>query len=143
MPRSLHGLVLALVPVLALAGCVPPEETPFWHLAGEPGLLYHVKQYYEHNAVEEAGLCPRPLFEGMTRSVVEEDTGERLVVTLGYAYSDFLRDGDDCSRLRPNRCFIMRECTGFNERTFTIAKRPGGFEVIDMSGLRRGRTWQR
>lgn len=131
-------LMFALL-ALVLTACVRPEETPFWDLAGEPGLLYWVKLHYERHAIEENGRCLHPQFEGMTRATILEDTDEQMVVTLGYAYTDFFRDGDDCNRFRLNRCFIMRECTGFGERTFTIARTPEGSAVVGMSGHRKER----
>jgi len=121
---------------LLLAGCAA-ETMPAWELAGEPGLLFTVKQYYERHAVEEAGFCRNPLLEGVSRTEILEESDERLTVRLGYYYRDFVHDGEDCSRLRPNRCFIMRECRGFAERTFTIAKGAEGGHVLEMSGASR------
>jgi hypothetical protein len=143
MSRSWQKLALACGLAAALAGCaVEPRDTPFWTLAGEPGLLWDVTQYYQRHAIEEGGRCLMPQFRGATHVAVLEDTEEQLVLALGYAYTDLVRDGDDCHRLRLARCFIMRECEGFSERTFTIARTPVGLEVVDMSGLRKHRPPQ-
>lgn len=137
MPRRWPKLILPFGLVLALAGCVEPREMPIWSLAGEPGLLWDVKRHYERHAMEEHGRCLMPQFEGVTRYVVLEETDERMVLALGYFYTDFARDGDDCSRFRPARCFIMRECRGFGERTFTVDLTPERPEIVAMSGPTR------
>jgi hypothetical protein len=127
--------------VVVLQACTDPKTNPAWELAGEPGLLYEVKRYYEHHAVEEAGICTRPLLEGATGSRVVEDTEDELVVDLTYYYRDMVRDrGDDCGPLRPNRCFVMVPCRGFAQRTFTIDRTAEGPKVVGMSGPERATT---
>ena len=137
-------LALGLV-ILGVAGCGNPRDNPAWSLGGEPGLLFAIKQYYELNAVEENGYCPNPLLEGVTHSRVTQAEPGRLQVDLGYYYRDAFRGGDDCSRFRLLRCGIMRECQGFAERHFVVAKAEEHQEqlkdqlkVIEMSGPRRG-----
>lgn len=131
--------VASVLGLLLLAACIDPKTSPIWELAGEPGLLYEVKRHYERNAVEENGQCPWPLLDGVTRSRVLEETEDRLVVEVGYYYRDRVRDDEDCDELRPNRCFIMRPCRGFAERTFTVDKTAHGAEVVAMSGPKRQR----
>jgi hypothetical protein len=133
---------LAVLPfVFVLQACTDPKSNPAWELAGEPGLLYEVKRYYEHHAVEEGGLCTRPLLDGATGYRVVEDTKGQLVVDLTYYYRDLVRDeDDDCSRLFPGRCFIMVPCRGFAERTFTINRTAEGPNVVGMSGPERATT---
>ena len=134
MPGKSVRRVVAVGALGALTACAA-----MWSLEGHPGLLYKVKQYYEWNATEEAGLCTRPILEGVTRSATIAETEDELVLQLAYYYRDFVRDDDDCSELRPARCFILPECRGFAERTFTIARRGEVLEVVDMSGEKRRR----
>lgn len=130
--------VLALALTLAGSACTDPTKMPGWELLGEPGLLFWVKQHYERHAVEENGICTAPLLDGATRARLVEETEDKLVVELAYYYRDMIRGPeDDCSRLRPARCFLMVPCRGFGARTFTVAKTADGLEVVDMSGPQR------
>lgn len=140
MPRwTRRGRAMAGAVVLALAGCAGVIGEG-WTLAGEPGLMTKVRQYYSRNATEEEGQCTWPIMEGVTRETVLEDNPERMEVLIRYAYRDFVRDeDDDCSRLRPNRCFIMVPCRGYAERSFTIDKTPEGMKVVAMTGGQRHR----
>lgn len=136
----------ALVPALLLvAACV---GSGVWELAGEPGLLFQVKQYYERNATEEAGYCTSPILDGVVGSEVVADDEDELVVRVRYAYRDAVRDDEDCEddpAFRPARCLNPR-CRGWNERTFTIARTADGLEVVGMSGATEDpsrRDWSR
>ena len=60
----------------------------------------------------------------MTSSSVQEQAADRLVVRVSYAYRDPVGQAS-------------RQCRGFGTRTFTVAKRADGFEVIEMTGPRR------
>ncbi len=134
--------------ILGLAACGDPRANPAWTLGGEPGLLFTIKQYYELNALEENGRCTAPLLEGVTHSEVSQTVPGRLEVELGYYYRDAFRNGDDCSRLRPLRCGVMRACQGFAARHFVIAQDKSQdrlqdqLKVVEMSGPRRGTVWQ-
>ena len=108
-----------------------------WELAGEPGLLLKVKNYYETRGLEEGGRCAAPLMEGVARTQVLSDNQDEIVVVLSYYYRDWVRDDDYDSR-RPWRSMgFMPECRGFAERTFTIDKGQDGFTVAGMSGPQR------
>jgi hypothetical protein len=141
MPEAGPKLALLALSALWLGAC-DPRTNPAWTLGGEPGLLFVLKQYYERNALEEGGVCSSPLLEGVTRSRVVEDDGDRLAVDLGYYYRDTIRDGDDCSRFRPLRCGVMRECQGFASRSFVVEREADGFRVIEMGGDQKRRRWQ-
>jgi hypothetical protein len=136
--RSLSRLA-ALMMILPLCASCDPYKMRAWELAGEPGLLFEIQQYYERNALEEGGRCPAPLLGGVARTEILEDTPEQMVLHLSYAYRDMIRDGEDCSEMRPARCGIMRECRGFAARTFTVARTDDGLEVVDMTGPQRRR----
>ena len=119
--------------LLALAGCAGMNS-----LAGRDGLVVPVRNYYADHATEEGGICPTPIIRSITSTEVLEETDERLVLRLRYAYQD-----------RSNTIevdalgFIMPQgCTGFATRTFTISVGPEGgpAEVLDMSGERRNIT---
>ena len=60
----------------------------------------------------------------MTSSSVEEQSADRLVVRVSYAYRD------------PS-FKLLTECKGFGTRLFTVARGAGGFEVLEMTGPRR------
>jgi hypothetical protein len=138
--RALACGLLALLCGLWLAGCSgDPNRNPAWELAGQPGLLLKVQNYYESRGVEEGGRCAAPIMEGVARSQVLSDDQSEMVIALSYYYRDWVRDGDDCDSLRPGRCMgFMRECRGFAERTFTIDKGQDGLSVAGMTGPQRG-----
>ena len=127
----------ALALTLVVGACAGFGEP--WTLAGRPGLMTQVRQFYHWNASEEGGYCPAPIMEAVTRERVLEENPERLEVLVRYAYRDWIRDGDDdCSRLRPGRCFLNVPCRGYNERTFLVDLSGPEPKVVDMSGeLRR------
>jgi hypothetical protein len=134
--KILRGLAVLLCG-LGLAGCsADPSQNPAWELAGQPGLLLKVQNYYETRAIEE-GRCTAPIMEGVARSQVLSDDPRQMVIALDYYYTDWVRDGDDCSPMQPLRCTIMRECRGFAQRTFTIDKGQDGLSVAGMSGPQR------
>ena len=138
-PTLARRLFPPLAIVLLLAGC-DPRTNPAWEFAGEPGLLYDIKLFYEKNAREEHGRCPRPLMDGITRAEVLDETGARLTVRISYAYRDWTMTGEDCDRLRPGRCFIQQACRGFSSRTFTLDRAAPDFKrVLEMSGEQRRR----
>lgn len=125
----------ALVCGLWLIGCAgDASQNPAWELAGQPGLLLKVQQYYESRGTEEGGRCTAPIMQGVARSQVLSDDPHQMTIKLSYAYRDWIRDRDDCDELRPLRCGIMRECRGFAERIFTIDKGQDGLSVAGMTG---------
>jgi hypothetical protein len=118
---------------LGLAACAANDE-----LAGQPGLLTDVKTYYDRYAIEEGGLCHTPEFRRATGSSIEEQTADRLVVRVSYIYSDprFKSGGYTGSSIvggQPGLAGPSR-CRGFSSRSFTIAKRADGFDVLAMTG---------
>jgi hypothetical protein len=102
----------------ALAACT---GGPSAELAGEPGLFTEVKRYYDRHGLEVAGVCRTPELGGVLRSRVLERDADRLVVRVGYTYND------------PNER-LLDQCRGVGERVFTVARRDGGLEVIEMTG---------
>lgn len=131
-----HGA--AVLVCLWLSGCAGgAEQNPAWQLAGQPGLLLKVQNYYESRGMEEGGRCAAPLLQGVARSEVVSDDSSELVIKLSYYYRDWVRDGQDCDRLRPLRCGVARECRGFAERIFWVDKGEDGLSVARMSGDQR------
>lgn len=117
--------------LLVLAGCAGMNS-----LAGREGLAVPVRNYYADNATEEGGICPTPIIRSITGTEVVEETDERLVLRLRYAYQDRSNSAVEVDALG----FIQPlGCTGFATRTFTISVGPEGgpAEVLDMSGERR------
>jgi hypothetical protein len=103
---------------LALVACAGGD------LAGQPGLGTAVKRHYDARALEEGGLCRTPALGLITSSSIEEQSAERLVVRVSYAYKD------------PN-FRLLGGCRGFGTRLFTVARGADGFEVLEMTGPRR------
>jgi hypothetical protein len=138
--RGIRRALAALLCGLGLIGCSgDPSQNPAWELAGQPGLLLKVQNYYETRALEEGGRCKAPIMAGVARSQVLADEPGQMVIALSYYYRDWVRDGDDCDRRRPGSCMmVMRECRGFAQRTFTIDKGAEGLSVAGMSGDQRG-----
>jgi hypothetical protein len=135
--RTARGLALLLC-ALWLAGCSGDAgQSRSSELAGQPGLMLKVRNYYETRGLEEGGRCTAPIMEGVARSEVLSDDPGQMVIALSYYYRDWVRDGDDCDPLRPGRCWLNRECRGFAERIFTINKGQDGPEVVGMSGPQR------
>ena len=77
--------------------------------------------------------------DAITKVEVLEDSAERLVLDIRYAYRDRLRDDENTRSRRP---FSSRKlCRGFESRQFTLAKGEGDeISVVDMTGLRRGQA---
>lgn len=121
---------------LWLCGCLDAGQNPAWTLAGQPGLLLKVQNYYESYGTEEGGRCTAPLLGGVSRARVLSDTPAQMVIELTYTYRDYLRD-NRCDPRRPGRCWINPECRGFAQRTFTIDKGQDGVRVAGMTGGQR------
>jgi hypothetical protein len=126
----------ALVCCLWLGGCVDASQNPAWTLAGQPGLLLKVQNYYESRGTEEGGRCSAPILEGVSQSRVISDDPSQMVIELTYFYRDWIRD-NKCDPQRPLRCRINPECRGFAQRTFFIDKGEDGLSVASMTGGQR------
>jgi len=113
LERLLCGLAL-----VAAAGCAGGQ------IAGQPGLKPVIQLYYDTRALEENGLCRSPELGLVTSSSIEEQSADRLVVRVSYAYKD------------PN-FKLLGDCRGFGTRLFTVAKGAKGYEVLEMTGPRR------
>lgn len=114
---------------LAVAGstaCVPIGCAALgsWDLAGRPGLLLPVKQYYEVRAFEQGGRCRAPELKGVTESEIINEQPGSLEVRVRYFYRDFAND-------QPG------QCKGFSERVFTVATQDDQYEVQMMTGDQR------
>jgi hypothetical protein len=89
-----------------------------------------VSSYYERHASEENGYCPSPYIDGITRRQVVEDSGDRLVLEVGYLYRDRSKDGGmDGGR---------GECVGYATRRFVLEKTEGSYQVVEMGASSRG-----
>jgi hypothetical protein len=116
-----------------LAACAgDPAQNPAWDLAGQPGLLYWVRFYYERNALEEDGRCSSPVLEGVSRTEVLAEDDEQLVIRLTYRYRDFSVTSRGCWG-------FLRECEGFSIRTFTVTRTGGELRVSAMGGPQKRR----
>jgi hypothetical protein len=113
---GLAGFACGLA-LVACAGCAT-------QLAGDPGLEVAIKRHYDARAMEQGGLCASPKLDLVTSSSLQEQTVGRLVVRVGYAYSDPVVKASG-------------RCRGFGTRSFTVAKSADGFEVLEMTGPRR------
>lgn len=137
--RAQRSLVALVLVCSGLTACQQYwRESGVWDIGEHQGLLLDLSNYYHRHAIEEGGRCHSPYIDGVTHAATGDVEDGGFDVLLRYYYRDFLNDGDDdCSRLRPLRCTIMRECRGFSERRFKVAETETGFDVLDMSGARR------
>jgi hypothetical protein len=123
-----NGIVVASVLALAACTTLPPEVE---RTSGRD-VQRVVSNHYERFGVEEHFNCLAAYMDGITRWEVLEETGDRLVVRVGYYYKDRVRsDPHDDSMLRVGP---LLECSGFGERVFTLdlgGERP---RVVGMSG---------
>ncbi|MEZ5823817.1 MAG: hypothetical protein R3C97_03450 [Geminicoccaceae bacterium] len=126
------GMLLAGLTLLLMPGCgyKGPE------LAGIAGLQTKVRAFYRDHATEENGTCRAPEMRGITAVNVLEDNEEGLKLRLRYYYRDeAFGESDDPWR-------IIRRCTGFASREFSIEKREGNTIVTGMSGgVRKKKDW--
>lgn len=104
---------------LALAAC-SLSPTASENLAGIPGLMPVVQQYYERRATEENGRCRTPLLDGVLSATIVE-SGQRTVIQMRYLYRDHTAD-------------LRGACIGFGNRSFTIEQGADGPRVVEMSG---------
>ena len=121
-------LRLASAAVIAgmLAGCADaPWQPPAYETA--------IKSYYEAHASERTGQCLAPYIDGFTKVEVVEDTPERMVVDARYLYRDWVKDRRDSM----DDGGSMRECVGYNHRSFVLDKADDALQVAAMSGPRR------
>ena len=117
----------SLIVILLLAACA--SRIPATGFAEPQAIERTIKRYYESNASEENQTCLTPYMDGLTQVAVVDEQQGRLVLDVRYFYRDRLKDdgGDG----------IGRECTGYAERQFTLAKTDAGLQVVAMSDSRR------
>ncbi|MGI9510101.1 MAG: hypothetical protein ACR2QJ_12230 [Geminicoccaceae bacterium] len=132
--------------LLLLAGCayLPITSVPDTTFAPGEAVEPKMAAYYRNHGVEyKVGACNRPYFDAITRVEVLEDTTERLVIEIRYAYRDRLRD-DENTRGRKPRPSSRKLCNGFESRQFAFGKDDGGeISVTEMTGERRGAAGSR
>jgi hypothetical protein len=116
LPR-LWPVPFAAILVL-LVGCAAARIESA-HFGPPAGIERAIRLYYERHASEGGGRCFRPYIDGFSRVTMLEDTPDRLVVQARYFYRDRFQDGDG-----------GQVCTGFNERTFTLARDQDGRPVV-------------
>jgi hypothetical protein len=126
---------LAVLGGLGLAACAGG-------IAAQPEMLAEVKRYYDRHALEEGGLCGSPRLDGVNGSSIGQENAERLTLRVSYAYSDpsmkpagytnqTLYNGRQSNIAGPS------QCQGFSTRSFTLARRADGYEVLEMTGPQR------
>jgi hypothetical protein len=121
---------LALLLGLGLAGC--SVEGP--SLAGQPGLQWQVKRFFDGKATEVGGSCTYPRIQSITAVETLRETEDEVVMRIRYFWADENMARDD--RTFPfNTTF---SCRGFAERDFTFVRLDDGtLQVTDMTGARR------
>lgn len=119
MPRFFA--VASSVILVLLAGCTATRIESA-HFATPAATERAIKLYYERNASEGGARCFRPFIDGFTRLDVIEDTPQRLVVEARYFFRDRAQEGGSGEG--------GNVCTGFNERTFTLARDQNGAPVV-------------
>jgi hypothetical protein len=119
--RPFYVLFVALL----VAGCAA-SRIPETSFADPADIERAIMRYYERHATEENRTCLSPYIDGLTQVEVVEETPERLVVDVRYFYRDRFKDDGGNG--------LGRECTGYAERRFTLAKSDSGIEVVEMTG---------
>lgn len=122
-PIANLGTPAAILMAAALVACI---GGPSAQLAGEPGLFTEVKRYYDQHGLEHAGRCRTPELGGVLRTTVLERSADGLVMRLRYTFNDANER-------------LTNECRGVGERDFTVARRDGGLEVVEMTGTQHPR----
>lgn len=123
--RAMPPLATVAIAGLLVAGCAGAFDPP-------PAYEGAIKNYYEAHASERSGQCLAPYIDGFTMVEVVEDTPERLVVEAGYLYRDRVKDRSEGAFGR-----TIRECSGYNHRSFVLARNEDALQVTEMSGPRR------
>jgi hypothetical protein len=114
-----------LVIVSLLAGCAGTEIHSAY-FGPSSAIKRTIVRYHERHASEGGARCFSPYIDGISQVTILEDTPERLVVDLRYFWRDRVQDGGSG---------IGQNCTGFSERTFTLARAPDGSPIVlEMSG---------
>jgi hypothetical protein len=112
--------------VVLIAGCSATQiESAYF--GPSAAIERAIRSHYERHASEGGGRCFNPYIDGFTRLTVLEDTPDQLVVHARYFHRDRFREGgaDEGGQV----------CTGFAERTFTVARSPDGDPVVvEMTG---------
>ena len=116
-----------LLAIASLVACstLPPPQDP---------LAQDIARYYAQNAVEEDGRCPSPEIASVTKRTVLARSRDATTLRVRYSYFDESAPATtDWARVLR----AERECTGFAERDFTLARGPLGYQVVEMSGPAR------
>lgn len=108
-------------------------------IAGYDGLQFRVISFYDARAMEENATCPQPRMRAVTRAQVVEETPERVVMNIKYAFEDEGQTDYDNDGFPPfGGGGFLNRCNGFGERTFTFARRTdGSLDVASMTGPQR------
>lgn len=115
-----------------LSGCTARDPV----LAAHRGLAFEIESFYETYAFERNATCLRPEM-AIARIDTLEDTPDKLVLRVRYFWEDrtFGRDSETFPRRGGGA-----SCSGFDERVFTLVKRPDGrVSVASMTGPQRER----
>lgn len=123
-------MIRRLAPLLAIVIAACSWQGP--SLLGHAGLDTKLRFYYSDRATENNFTCNLPEMS-ISRATIVEETAEQLIVDVGYYWRDSTFG-------RPSMPMGVGSCTGFSERTFTLAKRPdGSLAVTSMTGPQRSR----
>jgi hypothetical protein len=117
----------SLIMVLLLTACA--SRVPATGFAEPAAIERMIERYYERHASEENRTCLTPYIDGLTRVSVVEQQPDRLVLDARYFYRDRLKDDRSDG--------VGRDCTGYAERQFTLAKTDAGLQVVAMTDSRR------
>lgn len=126
--RLIVACLLLANGVLAACAARNPE------LAAYRNVEFAIESYYQTYAWERNATCLRPEIS-IAKIETLEDTPEKLVLKVRYFWEDrtFGRDQE----MFPKRGGGSW-CSGFDERIFTLAKRPDGrVSVVAMTGPQR------
>jgi hypothetical protein len=112
--------------IVLIAGC-SATQIESAHFGSSAAIERAIRLYYERHASEGGGRCYNPYIDGFTKLTVLEDRPDQLVVHARYFHRDRFREGGENEG--------GQICTGFAERTFTLARSPDGdLIVVGMTG---------
>jgi hypothetical protein len=124
MARITQQAVPAVMAAMLVVGCTTLNQAePV--LDKYPGAKLQMTNYYNNKAIEDDWLCNEVQIEGIDKAQVIQDTPEKLILGVHYAFGPMGGRRDN------------RGCNGFGTRVFTFARAGEGYSLEGMSGPQR------
>lgn len=129
-----HRLAFArpAAPACLLAVLTAACASPLASIGGDRALERRIGSYYNGRAMEADARCPNPRIDTIARATPTGTDGDRRSVLVRYHWTDDTQTvdlGNGGSKIA---------CTGWGERTFTLAPAADGtLAVTGMTGLQK------